>query len=234
MDRIQQTRRNVIEQTRRNVTPQMRYSEQLIAAAKANNNEDVQKWLPLADTSYADHEALRGALRNKNAENVQAILNATDRAHRSQVILHFRRTYNIPTDIIKVFTQYLNHSLPDSPIERETAKQQNDRLVNYMAQQAIKYNNTASLQHLLTQCDPKSSDSLLLQVAAREGHDEMINLLYSLSDPEKTVQAMHDDPPSPKTSLGIERINERRKQEKLHQKLTGIVDGVGETVSRKM
>lgn len=227
-----------IQQMRRNVTPQMRYNEQLIAAAKANNNEEVQKWLPLADTSYADHDALRWALRNNNAENVQAILNATDCAHRSEVILHFRRTRDIPTDIIKVFTQYLNHSLSENPMERDLAQKNNDAIILFMAHQAIQYNNISSLRHLLTQCDPKSSNCSLLQTAAREGREEIVDLLYPLSDPQKTVEAMHEyieiTQPSPKISLGIRRINERIEQEKLRQKLTTIVQGSGETTARKM
>lgn len=228
----------VAKQIRYNVTKQMQYNEGLIEASMTNKNDMVKELLPLADPSYADHEALGWALRNNNVENVRGIVNATDLKYRSQVIFRVQRTKNLSVNVMKVFIQYLNDTLPYDPLNREGFETGNARTVLTMAHKAIEDNNIAGLQYLLTQCDPKSSNCSLLQMAAREGHDEMIDLLYPLSDPEKTTEAMHEyiqiTRPNAQISLGIERINERRKQEKLHQKLTGIVEGVGEAASRKM
>lgn len=236
---------NVTESMKKriNATDQTRCNEGLIEACMTNNTPTVHKLVGMADLAYADYEALGWALRNNNLENVRAIVNASGEQHRPHIIARFQQAKKLSVDVLKLCVQYLNDSVPPHPadgyaFERQNAGIGNAGIVLDLAQRSIEDNNIAGLLYLITQCDPNSHSGRLLRTAAQEGREEMMDVLYPLSDPEKTIEAMREyiniTRPNTKISLGIRRINERMEQERLRGKLRDVVDNAGKSVTRKM
>jgi len=218
-----------------NITNTIENNERLIEAAMTNNNDAVQRLVGVSDPSYAEYEALGWALRNNNAENVRAVLSATHSNDTSGVVKRFKTAKNLRVDVLKIIVEYLHNAFKDGS---EHKQQEIERVVLFMAEKAIDQHNTSALQYLVHHCDPNASNGNLLRAAAVSGHEDMITVLYPLSNPEKTTEAMEEyikiTRPSPNMTLGIARIRERMEQEKLYRNLSEAVDGSSGEHKRKM
>lgn len=220
-----------------NITETIENNERLIEAAMTNNNDAVQRLVGVADVSYAEYEALGWALRNNNVNNVRAILSATHSSDISGVVKRFKTAKDIRVEVLKVIVDYL-HNNKDGAQQNQQGIESVESVVLFMAGKAIEQHNTSALQYLVHHCDPNAQNGNLLRAAAVNGHDDMVSLLYPLSDPQKTTEAMEEyikiTRPSPNMTLGIARIRERMEQEKLHQNLSEAVAGSSGEHKRKI
>lgn len=219
-----------------NITDTIANNERLIEAAMTNNNDAVQRLVGVADICYAEYEALGWALRNNNADNVRAVLSATHSNDIPGVVERFKTAKNLRVDVLKVMVEYLHNNFQEGGVEHN--QQEIERVVLFMAEKAIDQHNTSALQYLVHHCDPNAHNGNLLRAAAVSGHDDMISVLYPLSNPEKTTEAMEEyikiTRPSPNMTLGIARIRERMEQDKLHKNLSEAVEGATGEHKRKM
>lgn len=211
---------------------QQTYSARLVEACANNNIQKVEELLGMADTAYADFEALRIALRNKNAGIVQMILKATDSTHSQKVVGVFLAAPFYTADITKLFAQYVRHT-PETPDTKE-------QILILMGTKLVKNGDHLSVQHLITQCNPKTNNSRLLQLASQQDNTQVFDLLYGVSDHQQATDAMvrylnkNGKNAHPSVRMGLEKIKERVRQDKFHTHLTAIVDDCGSPYKRKM
>lgn len=225
-----------------NITDTTENNERLIEAVMTNNNDAVQRCVGVVDLSYADYEALGWALRNNNADNVRTILSATHSNDTPGVVKRFKTAKDIRVDVLEVIVAYLHNNFNEGVAEQNQQGIENvESVVLFMAGKAIEQHNTSALQYLVHHCDPNAHNGNLLRTAAINGHDDMVSLLYPLSDPQKTMEEMEDMEgyiktiyPSFNIALGIARIRERMEQEKLHENLSEAVAGSSGEHKRKI
>lgn len=209
----------------------IKQNEQLIEACLTNDTKGVKQWIKKADVSYAQYEALSWSLKNNNAEHVRMVLGVTgfkDFKDILHVIIRFLLTSTqiVSLELMKTVVDYVKNM--SSEVNGQSA------VLFFIAGEAVKEGKFSVVQYLLRECDPKTDDSRLLQLAATFGHHDIIDLLYPLSDPQKAVAALinfqQTSLTGPKIASGIAILYEKIAQDQLHNRLSQAVDSTSNTV----